>query len=83
VNDELVGATEKDLRRQVPALFATEGALNVDGLKRELPDAVRHVAAASLAGDHEQSPLDGWESEGHFLSIGEYEAKMVWRSCGC
>jgi hypothetical protein len=49
VNYELVGATEKDFRWQVPAQLAAEGALNSDELKRELPDARRHIAAAPLA----------------------------------
>jgi hypothetical protein len=49
----LVWPTEKDFGRQVPALFATERALDRDGLERELPDAGRHITAALLAGDDE------------------------------
>jgi len=56
---------QKHLRGQVPAQFAAEGTLDRDRLERELPDAGRHIAAAPLAGDHELSPLDGWESECH------------------
>ena len=51
--DELVRPTEEDLRWQVPARFAAEGALNSDGLKGELPDAGWNVAAAPLACDDE------------------------------
>jgi hypothetical protein len=72
----LVRPTEEDLGGEVPAQLATERALNIDGLKWELHDAGRYIAAASLAGDYKQSPLDDWKSEGHFLSIGEDEAKM-------
>ena len=51
--DELVRPTEEDLGGQVPALFAAEGAFDRDGLKRKFPDAGRHIAAATFAGDHE------------------------------
>jgi hypothetical protein len=71
VNHELVRPTEEDLRWQVPAQLAAEGTLDGDRLKWELLDAGRHIAAASLAGDDERSPLDGWESECHCHSIGE------------
>jgi hypothetical protein len=50
INHELVKSSEEDLRWKVPAQFATEGTLNGDGLKEELPDAGWNVAAASLAG---------------------------------
>jgi hypothetical protein len=36
---ELVRSPVEDLRRKVPAHFATEGALDVDGLKWEFLDA--------------------------------------------
>jgi len=49
----LVRPTEEDLGGQVPAQFATEGALNGDGLEREFPDAGWNIVAAFLAGDHE------------------------------
>jgi hypothetical protein len=49
VNNELVRSPKKDLRWQVPTQFAAEGALDRDGLKRELLDAGWHIAAASLA----------------------------------
>jgi hypothetical protein len=49
----LVRPTEEDLGGQVPALFAAEGAFDRDGLKRKFPDAGRHIAAATFAGDHE------------------------------
>jgi hypothetical protein len=39
INHELLGATEEDLGGQIPAQLAAQGTLNVDGLKRELPDA--------------------------------------------
>ena len=51
--DKLVRSPEEDLRGQVPAQFAAEGALNGDGLKGEFPDAGWNVAAALLARDHE------------------------------
>jgi hypothetical protein len=51
-------------------------ALDGDGLKGELPDAGRHIAAAPFAGDHELSPLDDWEPKGHCHSIGKIKAKM-------
>jgi hypothetical protein len=74
--DKLVRSPEEDLRWQVPAQFAAEGALNRDGLKWEFPDAGWNVGAASLAGDDEQPPLDDWESECHCRSIGEIKTKM-------
>lgn len=74
--DELVWPTEEDLRGQVPAKFAAEGTLDRDRLEREFLPPRGHVAAAPLAGDHEKPPLDGWESECHFLSIGEEEANI-------
>jgi hypothetical protein len=52
----LVGATEEDLGGQVPAQFATEGALNGDGLEREFISPGRHIAAALLAREDEDSP---------------------------
>ena len=79
MNHELVRATEKNFGGQVPALFATEGTLDRDGLKRKLRDAGRHIAAALLACGHEQSPLYGWESECHSPSIGESKAKVIHR----
>ena len=69
----------EDLRWQVPAQFAAQGALDGDGLERELPDAEWHVAVAPFARDDELSPLDGWESECHRHSIGEDETKIVHR----
>jgi hypothetical protein len=57
VNHELVRSPEKDLGWHVPTQFATEGALNGDGLKRELPDARGHITAAWLAGHHEGLPI--------------------------
>jgi hypothetical protein len=53
VNDELVRPTEEDLRGQVPSQFAAQGALDGDGLKWKLIPARLHIAAASVAGDHE------------------------------
>jgi hypothetical protein len=53
VGDELVRPTEEDLRGKIPAKFATEGALNGNGLKWKFLDAGRHIAAASLACHHE------------------------------
>ena len=53
VHHELVRFAEEDLRGEVPALFTTQGTLDRDGLKWELPDAGRHVAAALLAGHDE------------------------------
>jgi hypothetical protein len=51
--DELVGVSEEDFGGQVSPQFAAQGALDLDGLKGELPDAGWNVAAASFAGDHE------------------------------
>ena len=51
--DQLVRPTEEDLRWQVPAQFAAEGAFDRDGLKRKFPDAGRHISAAPFAGHHE------------------------------
>jgi hypothetical protein len=76
VGDQLVRSAKVDLRRQIPAQFAAKRTLNSDELKGELPDAGWNVAAAPFAGDDEQSPLDGWESECHFPSIGEEEANI-------
>jgi len=59
VNIELIRSPEEDLRWKVPAQLAAEGALNRDGLKGELPDAGRHVAAASLACDDEALSISG------------------------
>jgi hypothetical protein len=47
MNDELVRATEKDLRWQVPAQLAAEGALDGDRLKGKFLPPGRHVAAAA------------------------------------
>jgi hypothetical protein len=52
-SDEGVGATEEDLRGQVPAKFAAQRALHGDGLEREFLDAGRHIATAFLASDDE------------------------------
>jgi len=77
--DELVRATEKDLGGQVPAQLATKGTFDGDGLKWKVIPARWHIAAAPLASDHKLSPLDGWESECHSLSIGEVKAKVIHR----
>ena len=61
--DELVRSPEEDLRRQVPALFATGGAFDGDGLKREFLDAGRNVAAAPFTRHYEE--LAFLNSEGH------------------
>jgi hypothetical protein len=57
VNHEIVWSPEEDLSGKVPAQFATEGALNRDGLKGELPDARSNIATASLASDDEALPI--------------------------
>jgi hypothetical protein len=72
----VVRTAQVDLRRQVPAQLAAEGALDRDRLEGEFLPTGGHIAAAALTGDYKQSPLDDWKSEGHFLSIGEDEAKM-------
>jgi len=59
LNHELVRPTEEDLGGEVPAKFATEGALNGNGLKGKLPDARWNIATASLACDHEALPISG------------------------
>ena len=46
------------------------------GTVSELTDAGWNITAAPFAGHDEQSPLDDWESECHFPSIGEEEANM-------
>jgi hypothetical protein len=56
---ELVGASEEDFGRQVPKQFATEGALDGDGLKRKFFPTGRNVAAALLAGDDEGFAISG------------------------
>jgi hypothetical protein len=53
VNHKLGWPTEEYLRREVPSQFAAQGALDGDRLKREFIPTGRHIAAASLAGDHE------------------------------
>jgi hypothetical protein len=50
---ECVWTTEEDLRWKVLAQFATERALDGDGLKRKFIPTGGHIATASLAGDHE------------------------------
>ena len=50
---ERVRLSEKNFGGQVPTQFATQGALDGDGLEGELPDAGWNVATASLAGDDE------------------------------
>jgi hypothetical protein len=72
----LVWSPEEDLGGQVPAQLAAQGALNGDGLKWKVVPARWDIAAAPLAGDDEQSPLDCWEPECHLPSIGEHEAKI-------
>ena len=52
-NYELVGSPEEDLGGEVPPQFAAQGAINGDGLERELLPPGRHVAAAAFASDHE------------------------------
>ena len=66
---ELVGASEEDFGRQVPKQFATEGALDGDGLKRKFFPTGRHIAAASLAFHHEGFPISGHLE--HASMIGE------------
>jgi hypothetical protein len=44
---------EEDFGGQVPVQFATEGALDGDGLEREFFDAGWNVEAAPLACHHE------------------------------
>jgi hypothetical protein len=56
VRYQIIGSAEEDFRRQVPAQFAAEGALDWDGLKREFLYAGRHIAAATLAGHNENFP---------------------------
>jgi len=50
---EIVRSPEEDLGRQVPTKFATQGALDRDGLKGKFIPARGHVAAALLAGHDE------------------------------
>ena len=49
----MVRLSEENFGGQVPQQFATEGALNGDGLERKLLQAGGHIAAAPLAGDDE------------------------------
>jgi hypothetical protein len=51
--DKLVWPAEEDFGGQVPAQFAAQRAFDGDRLERELLPAGGHVAAAPLAGDHE------------------------------
>ena len=69
VNHELVRSPEEDLRWKVLAQFATEGALDGEGLKGELPDAGWNIAAALLAGHHEGLLISGHLK--HASMIGE------------
>jgi hypothetical protein len=73
----LVWPTDEDLGGQVPAWFAAERALNGDGLEREFREASGYIAAATLAGYDEQSPLDVGEPKCHTASIGEKRAKLI------
>jgi hypothetical protein len=73
----LVWPTKEDLGGKVPAQLAAKGALDRDGLKWKVVPASGHIAAAPLASDDEQFPLDGWESECHPPSIGEVKAKII------
>jgi hypothetical protein len=60
--------------RQVPTQFATEGALNRDGLKRKLPDAGWNIAAASLARDNECLAISGCREHASIIgnTLGNY-----------
>jgi hypothetical protein len=49
VNHELVGATEENSGRQVPAQFAAQRALNGDELEREFLQVGSDSGAATLA----------------------------------
>jgi hypothetical protein len=77
--DQLVRPTEEDLAGQVPAQLSTQGALNGHRLEGKLIPARGYIAAAPLAGDNKQSPLDCWEPESHSMSIGEVIAKIFHR----
>jgi hypothetical protein len=70
---ESIRSPEEDLRRQVPAQLAAEGALDGDGLKGEFPQAGGNVAAAPFAGDHEGFAISGYRE--HASIIGEYKEK--------
>jgi hypothetical protein len=69
LNHQLVRPTVEDFGGKVLPEFATEGALNGDGLKGELLDARWYVAAASLACDDETLPISGHLE--HVSIIGE------------
>ena len=45
---ECIWTAEEDFTRAVLPVFATEGTLNGNRLKRELPQAGGHIAAAGL-----------------------------------
>jgi len=53
VGHEFVRSPEEDFRRQVPAKFTAEAALDRNGLERKILQAGGHIAAATLAGHHE------------------------------
>lgn len=69
---ELVRPTKEEFRRQVPARVTAKRTLNGDGLKWELSQTGRHVAAAALAGDHEGFAVSGCLE--HASMIGENKA---------
>jgi hypothetical protein len=54
VNYELVRSAEEDFARPVLPLLSTQRTLDGDRLKGEFPQAGRHIAAATLARDHER-----------------------------
>jgi hypothetical protein len=65
----LVRSPEEDLIGKVPAQFATERALDRDGLEREFPDAGWNVAAAPFAGNDEG--FAAYRAREHVAMIGE------------
>jgi hypothetical protein len=69
VRDELVGPAQEHLRRHILPPLATQRTLKNDGLKRELLQPGRHIAAAPLAGDHKK--LACWRTVKHTGIIGE------------
>jgi hypothetical protein len=69
LNHQLVRSSEKNLRGQVPPLFAAQGTIYRYGLKGELSEPGRHIAAASLARDNNGLSISRHLE--HVLMIGE------------
>jgi hypothetical protein len=75
VRYQTVSSAEEDFGGQIPAQFTAEAALDRDGLEREILQVSWHVAATTLAGDHEGLTIR--RSLKHARMIGEYKANSL------